>query len=404
MAGREAGQGPPERDGRISILTFCAGHLAVDWPHGAFWILAPAVALAMELGPAQLGLMVTLIATGSMLSFIPAGMACDRIARRGPLFVATFAWVAVGYGAASLAPDPWTLTAMLALAGMGTSAWHPLATGTLAQAMPRRKAQVLGLHAMGGTLAEVFAPVLTGLLLAWVDWRQALALSVLPALLAGAVFFRQRRRLTFAVETGDAMPGIGALLRHWSRPAGLALVAMIGSYNMAIIAVLAMATLYIVGDLGFSAFHAGIAFAAMVLAGALLQPAMGHLSDSLGRRPVFATAMLVAVPLGFAMPFVAAPWLALAFLVAMIGMFYGVRSVVLATAVDFVGKREGTTLGAAFVMMDGIGALGAVAGGWAGEAGLAWAFALASAFAALSAAIALVPARAFPAAGAEGMT
>ena len=388
----------------LSILAFCAGHLAVDWPHGAFWILAPAVALSMDLGPSELGLMVTLIAVGSMLSFIPAGMICDHSSRRGPLFVATFAWVAVGYGAASLAPDAWTLTAMLALAGMGTSAWHPLATGTLAQAMPGRRARVLGIHAMGGTLAEVFAPVLTGFLLAYVGWREALVLAVLPALLAGAVFFRHRRRLTFPVAPREDMPGMGALLRHWSRPAGLALVAAIGSYNMAIMAVLAMATLYIVGDLGFSEFHAGLAFAAMVLAGALLQPAMGQLSDSLGRRPVFATALLLAVPLGFAMPFVDTPWLALPFLIAMIGLFYGVRSVVLATAVDFVGKREGTTLGAAFVMMDGVGAVGAVAGGWAGEAGLAWAFALASAFAALSAAIALMPVRgAFPAAGAEGV-
>ena len=153
-----AGQSRPP----LSILAFCAGHLAVDWPHGAFWILAPAVALSMDLGPSELGLMVTLIAVGSMLSFIPAGMICDHSSRRGPLFVATFVWVAVGYGAASLAPDAWTLTAMLALAGMGTSAWHPLATGTLAQAMPGRRARVLGIHAMGGTLAEVFAPVLTG--------------------------------------------------------------------------------------------------------------------------------------------------------------------------------------------------------------------------------------------------
>ena len=109
---------------------------------------------------------------------------------------------------------------------------------------------------------------------------------------------------------------------------------MIGIYNMAVMAVLAMATLYIVNDLGFSEFEAGVAFAAMILAGALLQPVMGHLSDTMGRRKVFAVSLLAAAPLGFAMPFIGVAWLAVVFLIVMIGAFYGVRSVVLASAVD----------------------------------------------------------------------
>ena len=46
---------------RLPILVFCAGHMAVDWPHGAFWILAPAIALSMDLAPSDFGLMISLI-------------------------------------------------------------------------------------------------------------------------------------------------------------------------------------------------------------------------------------------------------------------------------------------------------------------------------------------------------
>jgi len=143
---------------RLPILTFCGGHMAVDWPHGALWILIPASAVAMDLSPSDVGMMIGVTAIGATLSLIPAGMVSDHTRRRGPVFVATFVRVVVGYGLASLAPDFRTLTLILAIAGMGTSAWHPLATGTLTRTMPGQRARVLGIHAMGCTLAEVFAP------------------------------------------------------------------------------------------------------------------------------------------------------------------------------------------------------------------------------------------------------
>jgi MFS transporter, FSR family, fosmidomycin resistance protein len=381
---------------RLPILAFCAGHMAVDWPHGAFWILAPAIAIAFEMSPSDLGLMISLTAIGATFSLVPAGILSDHTSRRGPIFATTFLWVVIGYGLASLAPNFWALTAMLAIAGMGTSAWHPLATGTLTQTMPGQRARVLGIHAMGGTLAEVFAPILTGVLLVFVGWRVGLALAIIPAMAVGVYFFIVRERLTVTVSEKASMGDFKDMWRDWTSRSGLSLVAMIGIYNMAVMAVLAMATLYIVNDLGFSEFWAGVAFATMILAGALLQPVMGHLSDTMGRRKVFAVSLLAAAPLGFAMPFIGSAWLAVVFLIVMIGAFYGVRSVVLASAVDFAGKREGTTLGLAFVMMDGIGAIGAFLGGWAGDFDLTYAFALGSVFAVIAAFIALGSALAFP--------
>ncbi|MBN35191.1 MAG: MFS transporter [Rhodospirillaceae bacterium] len=381
---------------RLPILTFCAGHMAVDWPHGAFWVLQPPIALAMGLSPSQMGLMVALTAVGATLSLLPAGMLSDHTRRRGPVFAGTFVWVVVGYGLASLAPDFWTLTLMLAIAGMGTSAWHPLATGTLTQTMAGQRARVLGIHAMGGTLAEVFAPLLTGVLLLYLDWREGLALAVIPAAVVGIIFFQARDRLTVETASAARLGDLKEMMQQWTSKTGLALVSMISIYNMAVMSVLAMATLYIVNDLGFSVFWGGVAFSAMILAGAVFQPIMGHLSDTMGRRKIFAISLFAAAPLGFAMPFIGSPWVAIGFLIVMIGAFYGVRSVVLASAVDFAGKREGTTLGLAFTLMDGVGALGAFLGGWAGDFDLAYAFALASGFAMISGTIALGSTLAFP--------
>ena len=236
----------------LPILAFCAGHMAVDWPNGTLWILAPTIAAALGLSPGDLGLLFAVTAVGSTAVHIPAGMLTDHSQRRGRLFIMTFVWVVIGYVAASFAPDFWTLTLMLAFAGMGTSAWHPLAAGTLTQALPTQRARILGIHAMGGTMAEVFAPLITGVLLTFVDWRTGLMLAVIPAAIMGFVFAALSRRIPPAVQGQASMVDLRELWQRWTTRTGFALVGTISIYNMAVMAVLAMATLYLVQDLALS--------------------------------------------------------------------------------------------------------------------------------------------------------
>ena len=61
-----------------------------------------------------------------------------------------------------------------------------------------------------------------------------------------------------------------------------------------------------------------------------------------------------------------------------------VRSGVLAFAVEYAGHREGTTLGFVFMIMDGIGSVGAVVAGFVGEWDLRNCFMLAAGFSLLS--------------------
>ena len=72
-------------------------------------------------------------------------------------------------------------------------------------------------------------------------------------------------------------------------------------------------------------------------------------------------------------------WL-VALLILVVAMLVAIRSAVLASAIDFSAKREGTTLGLAFVLLDGVGALGSIAAGAVGSLDLHYAFALAAAF------------------------
>lgn len=364
-------------------LAFSLGHLANDWAPAAIWLLAPAIAIAMGLTPAEVGLLITIHSLGAALAYLPAGLLADRVSARGGLLIATFWWVAAGYVVASFAPGFWTLAILLAIAGMGDAAWHPIATGILTQNSPKRRAHVLGLHAIGGTMAEVLAPLSVGFLLAWFDWQQVLQISVIPALLGGIAFFWIRRHVPRSSATAISRGDIGALWRVWRSFKGMQLIALISFYNMALIALLSMTPLYLQNAHGLSAGVTGTVFAAMLLVGALLQPYIGLVSDRVGRRVVFLTGNLLAalaagtiVLLGDISVFVI-----IALLIVAASALVGVRSAGLAATVDFVGQREATTLGLAFALMDGVGALGGALAGIAASFSLAYAFIVAAALA-----------------------
>jgi FSR family fosmidomycin resistance protein-like MFS transporter len=374
-----------------SLLTwFALGHFANDCSVCALWLIVPAVGIAMELSPAEVGLLFTICNVGSALAYLPAGVLTDHVSDRGRLLLATFWWVAVGYALAALAPGFWSLALLLAVAGMGDAAWHPIATGVLVRESEGRRAQVLGLHALGGSLAEVLSPLAVGFLLAYVDWREALVISALPAALMGVCFVWVARAVPRVEKTSVSKQDLLGLLDRWRRGDGLRMVAMICLYNMALMALLSMIPLYLVDRHGFGPEAAGVAFSAMLLVGALAQPGVGKISDIAGRRPVVVVGTLTAALASALLVFEPSLWVMIAAMMVAVAALDAIRAAILAGAVDHSGRSEGSTLGLAFVLMDGIGALGAVLAGIA--AGISWPymFALAAVFSLAAAALGFV--------------
>lgn len=364
-----------------SFLTWLTvGHLANDWPIAALWLIAPAAGLSMGLTPAEVGLLFTVFNIGGALAYLPFGILADHVSNRGRLLTLTFWWVAVGYVAAALAPDFWSLALLLAFAGMGNAAWHPIAAGVLMKEAKDRRAHALGVHAMGGSAAEILAPVCAGVLLSIVDWRLALILSAVPTVLLGIAFFV---RVSRAVERVPARPFRRAdwvgLVASWRQGSGLRLITMISLYNMALMALLSMIPLYLADARGVSVASLGLAFSALLVAGAITQPWVGSVSDRVGRRPVIVVGNLVAAAAALVLITEPPFWLMFAAMAIAVAALDAIRSTMLAAAVDRTDHREGTTLGLAFLLMDGVGALGAVLAGLAAGASWGHMFALAAA-------------------------
>ena len=198
------------------------GHLANDWLPGAVWILAPAIGLALDLKPSEIGLLITIHSIGASLAYFPAGILADRVQSQGRLLLGTFWWVAIGYFLASFAPGFWSLALLIAIAGMGDAAWHPIATGMLVRQMPNQRGRALGIHAIGGTLAEVLSPLLVGVLLSVLDWRSVLQISAIPAAAMGLAFFFLFRRIPNRhASTSLTKADLIAFAHQWRSRTGL---------------------------------------------------------------------------------------------------------------------------------------------------------------------------------------
>jgi FSR family fosmidomycin resistance protein-like MFS transporter len=376
---------------RFLLGSLSLGHLTNDWVAGTLWLLAPAIAASMGLGPAEVGLILTINGLGAGLAYIPAGIIADRSKHPGYLMLLTFWWVAIGYFTATLAPGFWAVTLLLAFGVMGDAFWHPIATGVLVKEMPKRRAQVLGIHAVGGSIgADVLGPLATGFLLGFFDWQTSLQILVIPAVIMGILFIPVAPRITSSASNKISHIDLRGLARHWLSGRGKLLILVMVFYNLALIAILSMTPLYLQTEHGISPFHTGFIFAAMLLTGTVFQPVIGKYSDRVGRKRLIVIVMLAsglfAIFAGFASSLI---WVLMG-LVPAAALLNMVRPVVLASAVDFSGKSESTTLGIVFTVLDGVGMLGALFAGLVGEFSLDYAFLLAGGLALASALVCLI--------------
>ena len=262
---------------------------------------------------------------------------------------------------------------------MGDAAWHPIATGMLVRQMPDKRGQALGIHAIGGTLAEVFSPLMVGFLLAVLDWQQVLQLSVLPAALMGTAFFFLFRRIPSRhVSTALTKGDLVAFLHQWRSRTGLLLVGGIATYNMALVALMTMMPFYSQRAFGLSPAETGIAFALAMLVGSIGQPLVGRISDRRGRFGIFAVSSVLAAALSASVLFLDTPLSSIGLLTGAMAILVAIRSSVLAMAVDYSSKHEATSMGFVFVVLDGVGALGAVFAGLIGDFSLVASFGFAA--------------------------
>ena len=360
------------------------GHGAVDWGSGALWLLAPAMALALDLSAFQVGVLFAARQIAAGVIQLPAGLVGDTYRRRGLFLLSTFWWVSIAQIIASGTTNYWAIVGFLTIASAGASAWHPVAMGTMTQWMPSRKGFVLAIHMIGGSFVDIVAPIIVGFLLLFFDWDLVLQINTIPTIILGLIFIRLAPMVIApAQELGSGL-NIRGFTRSVMKPGALAILLMIILHNMSLVAFMSMSPLYFQEIRGFSSGLTGVALSLFLIGGAITSPFIGHISDKIGRKNMTIWGLVGGGICAWVLTLLSSyitifPVLILAGL-----LMLSIRPVIMAMALEKIGHRESTTLGLISSLGEGFAALGAILAGILGDIDLSFAIILAAGFSILA--------------------
>ena len=147
--------------------------------HFYLLLLPPLFPLLREVygvGYTELGFAISVFSIVTACTQVPVGFAVDRFGARrllaAGLLLEGAAFVLIG-----LAPFYGMLVALMAVAGLANSVYHPADYSLLnASVNPRRMGRAFSFHTSAGMLGNAIAPVTMVFLMAFMDWRTALTL------------------------------------------------------------------------------------------------------------------------------------------------------------------------------------------------------------------------------------
>lgn len=338
-----------------------AGH-AFKHLYNAAWanIVLPEIKIDMTLSGTRFGVLTGTSRVTSWATTMVAGYLGDRFSHRAPVMLGmSLGLMGLSYFLAGVSPNFWFLIIAVLLIGIGPSLYHPPAISSLSRRFPDRRGLAISLHGTGGSAGEVLGPLVAAGVLALATWRGVLQLGLLPALLAAVSIWVVMRNLSGGeVSSSSFRHYLGSLATLLKNRPMQALVAMTALRNIGQSAVVAFLPVYLREDLDFSATRVAVYLSLAQVVGLGAQPAMGHLSDKLGRKAVLVPTMAALGLLYTALRY-ADPGMQLTLTILAMGAFhYSIHTIFIAAAVDAAGGEMQSTVVA---LIYGAGFLGTVA-------------------------------------------
>jgi len=340
------------RHGRNQLaVTVVLGHAIKHiYNSGLQTILLPEIKIGLGLSATQFGsLAFSRDATG-WVTTMGAGYLADRFANQAALMLgASLSLLGLAYFAAGYASSYWVMFAAILFVGIGPSLYHPPAIGALSRRFPDKRGFALSLHGTGGSVGEVMGPIVTAGVLTVLVWQDVLKVSLFPALIAALAIWRMMRSVPGVVP--GVVPGTAstraylASLASLIKKRALMLVILVTALrSMGESAVVIFLPVYLREDLEYSAARVALYISMSQVMGIGAQPAMGWLSDRVGRKAVLLPAVLslglLYVALRFADP---GPQLILTILAT--GAFsYSLHALFMAAAMDIAGGEVPSTV------------------------------------------------------------
>ncbi len=367
QAVRSSGGQRQSRGFILGSLTF--GHGVAHLYDLGFPVFLTAIEKSLGLSTFQTGILLSIRTSGSGLVSMGSGVLVDRFRNEwGLMLTACMVLNVLAFLVIGLSPSLALLVIGVGLISVPGSLWHLPAIASLSRRFTDRRAFAISIHSFGSTVGNALGPLVAGLLLSFMLWRNVLFLYAIPAAVV-AIFVwwslrdlgREENLAAGEAETRTLRALGGAGLRLFKNPAMLALLAAASLRGVANTAMFDWTPFYLEsspeeGGLGYSYFWTGFQMALLTGMGAVSSPVLGQLSDKLGRKQILAPGLAVAA----ALPFLVVPagdGVMVPVVMAALGLFsFALHQVMLAAILDSVVRgTEATVAGLVFGINGAVG-------------------------------------------------
>ncbi len=274
------------------LLLIVLGHCVVDTSQNILPVVLPLLQTRFDLSYSQVGVAAALLTISSSMIQPVFGWISDRWGIQW-FIPAGIVWTGILMGAVGLVPNYWALLLVLTLAGVGTAAFHPIASTAAAQASGAKRGLGMSFFSAGGNLGFAVGPILIAWILAWFSLRGTVLLMGLGILTAGLIHLHRRE-----IEVPRAKPGQRGTQQTspiaWANLSRLCVLITLRSWGSSGLVV--FMPLFLIQQ-GMALSLTGRALFVFLFFGALGGMLGGHLSDRVGRQQVIATSLLIYPPL-----------------------------------------------------------------------------------------------------------
>ena len=337
------------------ILCFAIGHAVMHFTAQSFSVLLPYIQKDFLITPVQVGLLITAKELVAGLVSLPGGILSDYLARyRGQIMSMCFVLFGAGWLIVGAAQIYGVLFIGLAVVASASTVWHLPSLAELGSRFKENRGTVFAIHGAGGSIGDITGPVVTGLLLAFLSWREIITVYVsLPLILAIWAFLlfrgdlRKHKQEEQTKEHKTEKPNLKEQLllsRDILKTTHIWRVNIVaGLRGMCFTVLITFLPIYMY-DIGFSSKSIGFHFGLLWALGLFISPYFGHLSDKFGRKIVLVPALLYSSVLITAL----ALWGKGQFFTILIVLLgFSIRSdysLINATIIDIVKNRVETTM------------------------------------------------------------
>ena len=309
--------------------------------------MLPTIKETFGINPVQVGVLISAKTLAGGLASLPGGIVSDYFRQyRGRLMMACMIVFALGWLLIGISPVyPLLICGMMVVAVAG-SVWHLPSLAELGLQFSKTRGTAMAIHGAGGSIGDIFGPVITGVLLGFLSWRGIISIySILPLMMTFVVIWVFRgvsnERKTEVVDLKGQLKIVKEIMKktHIWR-----INVVAGFRGMCFDVIAAFFPLFMKEELGLSLKSIGFHFGLLWTIGIVTSPVMGYLSDRFGRKLVlvpalfYSSVLIVALALfGKGIMFT----ILLAFLGISIRSDY---SILTATILDIAGDNVATTM------------------------------------------------------------